>query len=101
MDFKTLATGLGFTEGPTALEDGTLWVTSIDHGVLYHLDPSGVTMEVIETGGRPNGLTVDDAGVLYVTQAGDGTTAAGIQRVEGGRVSHIATGLDQPNDLCF
>jgi gluconolactonase len=101
MDFKTHATDLGFTEGPTALKDGTLWVTSIDRGAIYHLDPDGETIEVVETGGRPNGLTVDDQGVLYVTQAGDGTTAAGIQRVEGRSVSHIATGLDMPNDLCF
>jgi gluconolactonase len=101
MDFKILATDLGFTEGPTALDDGTLWVTSIDRGAIYHLEPGGEIIEMIETGGRPNGLTVDDEGSLYVTQAGDATTPAGIQIVVDGKVRHIVTGLDMPNDLCF
>lgn len=103
---QVIADGLGFTEGPVALDDGTIWVVSITHGCLYHLTSDGEILEKVETGGGPNGLAVDRDGALYVAQNGGawgGTkdTPAGIQKVVNGKVELILEVGEAPNDLCF
>jgi gluconolactonase len=107
VDFEVLASGLGFTEGPVALADGDVVVTSVTEGALFRLAPDGSVRARIETGGGPNGLAVDAAGVLYVAQnggiwGGRPGCPAGVQRVEGDSVAHVVTApMEAPNDLCF
>lgn len=106
MNFERLADGLGFTEGPVALADGSIWVTAIGSGMLYHIMPDGRIESQVHVGGGANGLTIDRDGVLYVAQNGGAWSeikdrAAGIQRVINGKVDYIVTGVDAPNDLCF
>ena len=50
MHIDVLASDLGFTEGPVWLPDGRIALTSISHGCLYILDPSGGPVERIVTG---------------------------------------------------
>jgi gluconolactonase len=101
-----IAEDLGFVEGPVVLPDGRIAVTSISHGCVYVVDPVGAPTQRIETGGGPNGLTVDSDGVLYVAQNGgifgaSGPAEPGVQVIRDGRVEYLATGLDAPNDLVF
>jgi gluconolactonase len=105
---EVLAEGLGFTEGPLALGDGSVWVTSITHGALYRIDPNGKILDKVDTGGGPNGIAMASNGDLYVAQngghwGGKEGTRPGIQRVRDGKVEHIlsGSGLSIPNDLCF
>jgi gluconolactonase len=109
MEPRVIGTELGFTEGPVWTADGRLLVTSISHGCLYELGTGGASVAA-RTGGGPNGLTEGEGGVLYVAQNGGlfgagerspAPAAAGVQRVADGQVTHIAEGLDAPNDLCF
>jgi gluconolactonase len=109
MEPRIIGTKLGFTEGPVWTADGRLLVTSISHGRIYEVGTGGAKV-VAQTRGGPNGLTEGEGGVLYVAQNGGifGTgerspapAVPGIQRIVGGEVTHIAEGLDAPNDLCF
>jgi gluconolactonase len=65
-----IADGLGFTEGPVWLPDGRVALTSISHGCVYVVDPSGGPHQRIDTGGGPNGLACSADGTLYVAQNG-------------------------------
>ncbi len=109
MEYRVLATGVGFCEGPIWTRDGRLVFTSIDHGCLYEIGAAGSRVAAT-TGGGPNGLTEGEGGILYVAQNGGlfgmGERVAvpaepGIQRVAGEEATYIAGGLDAPNDLCF
>jgi gluconolactonase len=101
-----LAEGLGFTEGPVWLDDHRIALTSISHGCVYIVDPSGGVTERIETGGGPNGLARGANGTLYVAQNGgvfgaSGPAEPGVQVIADGRVEYMVTGLGAPNDLMF
>lgn len=105
MKIELLAHGLGFTEGPVALPDGRVALTSISHGCVYVLGPDG-QQERIETGGGPNGLTAAPDGTLYVAQnggiwGGSSKVPAGVQVIADGRVDYLVDGLGAPNDLMF
>jgi gluconolactonase len=101
-----IADGLGFTEGPVWLPDGRVALTSISHGCVYVVDPSGGPHERIDTGGGPNGLACSADGTLYVAQNGgawgaSGAAEAGIQVIIGTEVEYLVEGLGAPNDLMF
>ncbi|MBM0127602.1 SMP-30/gluconolactonase/LRE family protein [Pimelobacter simplex] len=106
MSVEVVADGLGFTEGPVALPDGRVALTSISHGCVYLVAPSG-SVERIETGGGPNGLAQGPRGELYVAQnggvwGGSGPAPAGVQVIENGKVDYLATAdMGAPNDLAF
>jgi gluconolactonase len=106
MQLDVLAEGLGFTEGPVWLDDHRIALTSISHGCVYIVDPSGGASERIETGGGPNGLARGANGTLFVAQNGgafgaSGPAQPGVQVITGGRVEYLVTGLGAPNDLIF
>lgn len=100
---RELAGGLGFTEGPTALADGRVAVTSLSHGCVYLIQPDGTTQR-IDTGGGPNGLVAADDGTLYVAQnggvwGGSAPAVPGVQIIQDGSVEYLVEHLGAPNDL--
>jgi gluconolactonase len=106
MRIDVIADGLGFTEGPVWLSDGRVALTSISHGCVYIVDPSGGPRERIYTGGGPNGLACNADGTLYVAQNGgawcaSGVAEPGVQVITGTRVEYLVAGLGAPNDLLF
>jgi gluconolactonase len=106
VDIDVIADGLGFTEGPVWLPDGRVALTSISHGCIYVVDPSGGPHERIDTGGGPNGLACRADGTLYVAQNGgawgaSGPAEAGVQVIAGTSVDYLVEGLGAPNDLMF
>jgi len=105
---RFLARGLGFTEGPAALGDDAVLVTSINRGHVYRVSLEGAPPElVVETGGGPNGLAVDATGAVLIAQNG-GTVmpsrsavpvAPSVQRWDHGQlVTAAAQGMDGPSD---
>jgi gluconolactonase len=111
MDGEQIADGLDFPEGPV-WDDGTLWFTEIIGGRVSRWTAAGGVERLAETGGGPNGATLDADGSLFVTQNGGMVPGAdrvpgAIQRVTAdGNVSTVATEvdglrLDGPNDLAF
>ncbi|MCW2785995.1 MAG: hypothetical protein JWP74_2512 [Marmoricola sp.] len=106
MKVEVLADGLGFTEGPVALPDGRIALTSISEGCVFTVDPSTATVERIDVGGGPNGLALGPGGELYVAQnggawGGSGVAPAGVQVIDNGRVEYLVEGLGAPNDLAI
>ena len=106
---QVVASELGFVEGPVWTSDGRLLVISVSHGKIYEIG-DGDPRVVAETGGGPNGMAEGADGALYIAQNGgiEGLgerptkpAAAGIQRIAGDTVRHLAEGLDAPNDCCF
>lgn len=110
-EWTELAAGHGFLEGPVASGDGVVF-TSINRGLLYRVPlAGGAVTTVAETGGGPNGLAIDGAGVLWVAQNGGKVVPSrstlpcvpSIQRVApDGRVGvALGSGLQAPNDCAF
>jgi gluconolactonase len=104
--YHIIAEGLGFTEGPVALPDGTLACTSITEGALFWIDAQGGVRRT-ETGGGPNGLAFDGHDAFFIAQNGGifggrpGATS-GIQRLgPDGSIVYVVTDVDAPNDICF
>lgn len=108
MKIRTLAAGIGFTEGPV-WRDGRVLVTSMSRGLLYSVGLDGSEPGVwVETGGGPNGLALDRDGNVLVAQNGSATirsrselpAPAGIQLVRDGVIEYLATeNCEAPNDL--
>jgi gluconolactonase len=122
---RVLVSGLGFPEGPVALQDGGLLFVDIARGTLNRASPDGRIAMVAETGGGPNGAAIGPDGAAYVANDGglafrtiDGRTlvsgvppeyvGGSIQRVDlgTGAVRTIYDGLGEhrlkgPNDIVF
>jgi gluconolactonase len=108
-EIRTVASGLGFTEGPVWTADGRLLVVSVSRGLVVQVDPrTGRTVAVVETGGGPNGLAEDVDGRVWVAQNGGVVVrsrstrpvAPGLQRLDGSEVRDVVTtGLRAPNDI--
>lgn len=104
VELEVVAGNLGFTEGPVALPSGEVYVCSNSHAAVYRIEEDGHPNR-IDTGGGANGLTADASGALYVAQNGGawtgGDSDAGVQRIVGGDVTFVLTGMSAPNDICF
>jgi gluconolactonase len=127
MEFRTLAEGLEFPEGPVALADGSVLLVEIAAGAVTRVLPAdGAKRVVARPGGGPNGAAIGPDGKCYVTNNGgfqwlrdsDGHLRpfAVPRDYAGGRIERIdlATGavevlyracgevpLKGPNDLVF
>ena len=108
---RTLASDVGFAEGPVITQSGEIYVTSIDHGRIYRITDSGAEV-FADLGGGANGATVDKDGNLYVAQNGGrwshGGPWWGLDSVGGVQVVRPDGTFDWvtkdpigPNDLCF
>lgn len=113
IEWRELASGCGFVEGPVALGDEVAFV-SVNRGLIYAaaLDGSGSRV-LAETGAGPNGVAVDGDERLWVAQNGGRVmdsrsfrTDPGIHVLSDGAVrtlavDGIAGGFDAPNDCAF
>jgi gluconolactonase len=69
-ELREIAGGLGFPEGPVAMEDGSVIVVEIQHGRITRVAPDGEKQTVAEPGGGPNGAAIGPDGKLYVANNG-------------------------------
>src|SRR6266705_1332524 len=70
MEFRTLAEGLQFPEGPVALGDGSVLLVEIAGGTLTRVAADGARSVVARTGGGPNGAALGPGGTCYIANNG-------------------------------
>lgn len=70
MDYKIIAEGLRFPEGPVWLEDGSVIVVEIEAGRITRVKRDGTTQVIATPGGGPNGAALGPDGKLYVCNNG-------------------------------
>ncbi|GAA2865611.1 SMP-30/gluconolactonase/LRE family protein [Pseudonocardia halophobica] len=108
MNMRTLATGIGFTEGPLWTTDGRLLVVAMSRGLVVEIDLDGGVLASIEVGGGPNGLAEGHGGAIWIAQNGAALrpsrsarpTPAGLQRLNTDQVTDVPVpGALAPNDL--
>ena len=105
---RTLASGLGFVEGPVLLSNGTLIVVSLDHQCVYAIGDDGATVAA-RFDAAPNGATEGPDGVVYLAcfsghwpARDDCIGQAGVYAWQPGEdPSVVTTAPLAPNDLCF
>ena len=125
-EFREIASGLRFPEGPVAMSDGSVILVEIARGTVSRVLPNGRIEVVATPGGGPNGLAVGPDGALYCCNnggfewreaPGSGLRPIGqakdysggrIERIDiaTGRVEVLYTGTDNgplkgPNDIVF
>jgi gluconolactonase len=120
-DWRVIATGLAFPEGPVALPDGGLAFVEVRGGAVSEIDASGTLRQIARPGGGPNGLALGPGGSYYLCNNGGfswGERRPFLQPPDyaGGRIErvHSASGrvellyetcnnrrLKAPNDLVF
>lgn len=125
MDFKVIADGLAFPEGPVMLDDGSIIVCEIAAGQISRVLRDGQKRVIATPGGGPNGAAIGPDGALYVCNNGGFNwgrmgdlliPGAAADDYETGRIERIdiATGkverlyadfegyrLSGPNDIVF
>ncbi len=69
-EYRTVATGLLFPEGPTPLADGSVLVVEIARGTLSRVLPDGTVDVVADCGGGPNGSAIGPDGKIWITNNG-------------------------------
>ena len=70
LELTVVAEGLGFPEGPVAMQDGSLFFVDIWDQVLMRLDPGATPEIVARIPGGPNGLAIGPDGFGYVCNNG-------------------------------
>jgi gluconolactonase len=100
-DAERLATGFGFTEGPSWHPDGFYYFVDIRQSLLYRLRPGSAPEVVRRDTGEGNGTTFDLDGRLVMCEGGnrrvtrmaaDGSIAVLMDRYQGRRIN-------RPNDV--
>jgi gluconolactonase len=69
-EYRVMATGLCFPEGPVAMRDGSVVLVEIERQTVSRILPDGTVQVVARTGGGPNGLAVGPDGAFYVCNNG-------------------------------
>jgi len=97
---------LGNPEGPVLLPDGSWVLVEMrpDRGCLTHISADGRERHMIARTGRPNCLTIDRDGVLWVAESVNPPSLLCVTM--DGKTQVVMTGCDGepflfPNDLCF
>lgn len=97
-EFREIASGLRFPEGPVALPDGDVLVVEIARGTLSRVKPDGRIEVVAEPGGGPNGAAIGPDGFCYLCNNGgfrwherEGRILPGLQPEDysGGRIERV------------
>lgn len=70
LNLEIVAHGLGFPEGPVALQDGTLIFVDIQKQGLFRLSATGQVELVANIPGGPNGVAIGPDGFAYVCNNG-------------------------------
>jgi gluconolactonase len=70
LNYRVIADGLKFPEGPVALADGSVLVVEIAGGTLTRVQPDGTKQVVAQLGGGPNGAAIGPDGHCYVCNNG-------------------------------
>ena len=104
MSNSVLGTGVIEGEGPVVMADGSVWVVEMagDRACVTRVGADGSVEQKIKVGGRPNGMTIDGNGRLWVAEARDGMVRC--YSVDGkllAVVAHPETRFLWPNDLRF
>ena len=107
MHFQTIATGLGFVEGPV-IAGRDVFVVSLDLGHVYEVSTDGSRL-LAATGGAPNGAALDRDGTVFVAQNGGHSPGqvrrsqpGGLQAIDPeGRVRWLSLDPIFPTDLCL
>ena len=123
--WRTIASGLRFPEGPVWLADGSVLLVELERATLTRIAPDGTVSIVAYLGGCPNGAAIGPDGACYICNSGgfkwheepgmlrpigqsDHYTHGSIQRVDlkTGAVQTLYGGvngpiLKGPNDLVF
>jgi gluconolactonase len=105
---RVLADGLGFTEGPVIMQDGTIVVVSMSHGRVYAIEDDRARV-VAETEAAANGAVEWSDGSLYIAHFWGWPPAKEVERSTGGVLRADRSGAIEwltrdpvaPNDLCF
>ena len=82
-DVQILATGLGFPEGPVAMQDGSVILTEIRNRLCSRVTPDGKVTVFSDNGGGPNGLAVGPDGALYCCNNGGSRYVEGVSMGQG------------------
>jgi len=69
-EFREVATGLRFPEGPIAMPNGDVVLVEIARGTLSRVKSDGSVKVIAETGGGPNGAAMGPDGACYVCNNG-------------------------------
>jgi len=129
MEYRVIAEGLAFPEGPLELPGGDIALVEIRGGRVTRVRGDGTTSTIAVTGGGPNGAALGPDGCIYVAQNGgfewierqlpDGSKRffPGLQPADyiGGQIQRVTIGgevstvyrecggerLKGPNDLVF
>jgi len=101
---NVLADGLAFPEGPAFDPSGDLWCVELQGGCLTRWRDDEIRR--FETGGAPNGSTVDRTGRLWFCDSGEGFNAIRRLTPATGLVENVCDSiegqpLNRPNDLAF
>jgi gluconolactonase len=70
VEFREVARGLRFPEGPVAMPDGSVLVVEIERRTVTRIAADGAVATVARPGGGPNGLAIGADGALYVANNG-------------------------------
>jgi gluconolactonase len=100
-DFRVVAEGLGYPEGPVALPDGSIVLTELSAQTLTRIAPDGTRTVLATLGGSPNAVAIGPRGRWYICNSGGfeyvylNMTGA---PVAPGTPDAICLTLDQPTD---
>lgn len=70
LELKEICSGLGFPEGPVAMNDGSVLFVDIKEETLARLYPDGDVSVVAKIPGGPNGVAIGPDGAAYVCNNG-------------------------------
>ena len=69
-DFRVVAGGLGYPEGPVAMPDGSVILAELEAQTLTRIAPDGGRAILASMGGSPNAVAAGPAGRLFVCNSG-------------------------------
>jgi gluconolactonase len=100
VDYRVIASGLLFPEGPVAMPDGSVVLVEIVGGKLSRIRPDGTKEIIANTGGGPNGAAIGPDGTCYLCNNGGVTSTRVADWVVPGEFpDHCPGGLIQRVDL--